>query len=140
MKTKLSTGAAANLFIALKTVDEHEKVELTGRTRLHIAMNMNRLEPSVLAYDRARNKQVAKILEKHGGGKEAQASPLAQSEATVADAELRAVEIDVDLVMMKVDDFKLDDNPRIRGVTLSHLAPVISDFDKDREPKREKTV
>lgn len=119
---KLTNYAAQRLLAALRTIDAGETIRLSGKVRLNIARNINRLISDVMVFEQA------------SGGKQREIRPgndhLAENNKVVAELEqLRAVKIEVKLWRFTCEDLSLDDNPRITGDTIAALAPVLRNFD-----------
>lgn len=117
---KISNGDAYNLLVALNTVDQDARTKLSGTTRFAIALNINLLRPSMLAFERAREAARAPF---------AALAPLAQqAEISKADQPLFDEELEVDLRRFTKAELRLDDNERITGQMIASLAPIIIDF------------
>lgn len=114
---KISIGAAHNMLSILQRIDHDPGIHISDVGRLAVAININRLLKDVQSYERQRNKIVVDM--------KAQGA-IDENGLADKDAELRSVEIEVDLTKVKLEDLKTDGS-YVRG--LSALAPMISDME-----------
>ncbi len=120
---KLTIGRAHSLLVGLNAVDRDDKTKLNGDTRLALAININRLQPIVAAYEKARN---AVLTETVGDGP---LTALKEAQFSAADSDLREQEEEFDLKRISKADLRLEDNPRITGGLIAMLAPMLIDLD-----------
>jgi hypothetical protein len=120
---KLSIGKAHSLLVGLNAVDRDDKTKLNGDTRLALAININRLQPVVAAYEKARN---AVLTETVGEGP---LTAVKEAQFSAADSDLRDKEEEFDLRRIAKADLRLEDNPRITGGLIAMLAPMLIDLE-----------
>ena len=58
---KLKMGIMQTLMIAMKQVDVGEKIVLKGPVRLALAINLNRLQPFVEAYEKVKQAEALRL-------------------------------------------------------------------------------
>lgn len=119
---KLKVGTAHNLYAALNRIDNNPAIKLPAEVRLLIAINMNRLQPEVQAYEKARNHIYVDMQGADGKGL------INEPKASEEDLKLRDAEISVRLKKVGLAELKgLMKDQAITG--LASLAPIIKDFD-----------
>ncbi len=123
MSMKLTIGKAHSLLVGLNAVDRDDKTRLNGDTRLAFAININRLQPIVAAYEKARNAVLAETV---GDGP---LTAVKEAQFSAADSDLRDKEEEFDLKRISKADLRLEDNPRITGGLIAMLAPMLIDLD-----------
>lgn len=123
MSMKLTIGKAHSLLVGLNAVDRDDKTRLNGDTRLALAININRLQPIVAAYEKARNAVLAETV---GDGP---LTAVKEAQFSAADSDLRDKEEEFDLKRISKADLRLEDNPRITGGLIAMLAPMLIDLD-----------
>lgn len=123
---KLTNLTAQRLLIGLRSVDADESTKLDGEARMKIAININRLTPSMQAFER-----VAQRLQADAGLNRVNGEAVTKVNDSVLD-ELRRLSDATDDYMLKKlskDELRLKENPKIKADTIAMLAPVIKDFD-----------
>lgn len=135
--TSLTTGAIHNLHTALKKLDDDTSLRLKDTVRLSIVINMNKLLPYAQSYEQVRHRAYSELRAAglNTDGVYTQDEAIFTNNFALRDLELRAVEHDVSLRMMTMDDFKPTaggpkaESQHIPG--LLWLRPVISDWPED---------
>lgn len=144
MKLSPNNREAQRLFVGLRDIDAIEGVKLTGKVTLNIAIGINRLTPIVTAFERSISKlrqQLQEIdtlnrplkdeeKEENKAIRESNKAIVNEIE-DLADSPIEAGEIDLN--PFKLDNFKLEENPKIRGDHLASIAAIITDFDKSED-------
>lgn len=125
---KISMAKLLSLQGALSNLDFYEKIvgdkvvkelyTLGGAMRFRIARNMNKIEPEITAFHKARNALVTQYS--NGDGK------VDMTAFALAERDLLDSQIELDLILFKEDDLALDTNP-IPGTVLWGLMPIIGD-------------
>ena len=101
--------------------------KLAPATRFKLAIMLNKLRPLAVAYDQA-HAQAAKNANVQVDGKApdpitAHANLLAEISA------LRAEEHDINLPTLLKTELKMEENPKVNGMALSQVLPVIEGLD-----------
>ena len=115
MKVKLTNNDAQRLLAALRAVDAESKLE--GRTRLDIAININRLMPMVMAFETT----VQKRRMDFGLG-----SGEVNKDIVIELSDLMTGCEEYDLKEITVNSLKLDDNLKITGDQLASMTPILT--------------
>lgn len=127
-KPKLTTGQVHDLFVAFSLLDREEDLKLTPDVRLKIAININLVKPHAEAYERVRTRALADVNRDNRARdpKERLSEPELQSDYAEKDAALRAAPAEVaGLKTLLKPDLRLDDNPKIGGMILARLWPIL---------------
>lgn len=120
---KLTLGTAHGLLIGMNAIDRDDKTRLAAETRMTIAININRLQPVMAAYEKARNALMIEIVG------EGPITPLKEAQFAAADGGLRERAEEFELKRIAKAELRLDDNPRITGGLIAMLAPILTDLD-----------
>lgn len=130
--TKLTLGQAHAVMAGLAALENIPDIKLDGATRLSIAINVNRLKPSVEAYERARLKTAAGLYaaNRKPDGSTIRSEAEVQCDALEQDAAARVQETDdMPLKTIAKGDLKLSENPKITGAIIAQLMPILTDID-----------
>jgi hypothetical protein len=114
----LPVGIFYELAVGLGALDQQlEKV--APDVRLKIGLNLSRLRPIADAYERARGRISADLVQSD------KSDVVKQAEFGEANAKLRNELESVELRKLLKSDLRLDDNPRVTGATLSLIWPIL---------------
>src|SRR5450830_1563904 len=101
---KLTIGQihdAAASFGALENAD----IVFSPKTRLAIALNFNIVQPIAQTYEQTRAKMIADVIKQTGVTNQEM-----ESEVQTKNAEMRAMEIELNLKPIKLDELDLENN------------------------------
>jgi hypothetical protein len=113
---KLTQFEAQRLLGGLTLLDKDESTKFEPDVRLKIAVNVNRLTPHVLAFQRIQDKLLRQQQEWRA---------IAGSQPGLMNGE--AVEAVRQIAAL--DDLKLKDNPKIKSDTIAAMSLLLKDFD-----------
>lgn len=128
--TKMTTGDAHNLFIAVQRMSGDAGLKLKDEVALALVINENKLLPIAQAYEKIRQQRYA--AERKAGTNDAgvfiKDAQLFDAEFSLIDLDLRAVEVDVGVLkMIKMDDLKPTKGEHFIPRKIA-LKPMIEDF------------
>lgn len=122
---QLTTGEIHTAYVGLTNLEQDQAVRLSGDVRMKIAIDRNRLEPIAVAYERARTRAFADLVAANREAQAKKSEAEIQAELAEQDATLRQQDNDVEVKTLLRSDLRLDDNPRITGVLLSQIMPIL---------------
>lgn len=130
---KLTLESALTIAAGLRGLDGYDRIakdgererivrefyKLGGGLRLSIAKNLNKLDAVQGAYQKASADLMASMIDGKG-----EVPPARKAELAKEDRKMLEAEQDIDLVMIKEDELKLDQNP-IPATMLSLIQPLL---------------
>lgn len=120
----LTVGQVHDLFVALGALEQND-VRLVGRTRLDIAININLLKPVAESYEGTRLRAFADVENAARDAAPKVGPNEMQARMVTQNIDMRNAPVAIEsLRPLKIADLKLDENPKISGALLAHLAPL----------------
>lgn len=122
---KLTMGQIHDIVAGLAAMEDHD-IKLSGDTILNIAINLNTLRGLASSYEKARTRILADLMKTHDKNNQ-------ELEAAFVDADagMRAKEEEVSVRILKLEDFDLAHNPKIRPATVARLMPILTGIPKE---------
>lgn len=121
---------AQRLLIALRAVDEHESIELPGKVRLAMGININKLMPTMVAYERALQRTQMRMVSTTTETEAlTRAAAIANQKITDELNAMSDATAKYDLRDIQLSALSLDSNKRITGDRIASLAPILTGLD-----------
>lgn len=117
---KLSIGKIHELVAGLSSLEDPE-IKLSGDIVLSIAININVLRTFASAYEQARARILANMVTSNQGNNQALEANFMEEDAKLRDGE---EEVEIRTIALKALD--LDNNPKIRPLTVMRLMPILT--------------
>lgn len=129
--SSLTLGQVYSLFQALSALDAADDLKLAGETRLTIAINLNRLTPEAIAYERTTTRMRADLMKANRAlaEKSRRSNDELEDEFGLDVDKLRARKSEIALKTMLKADLRIEDNPKIKARTIADLLPILDDIE-----------